>query len=203
MTLRLCWSLLQVSVLLSQLVQTVVIVFHRQWLDLRGSQDPTDSAGQSHLSFKTQACKYSQLCPFYCSWHLTICLYTIIICNSVCFSCFPLRHGPAPAEMPHPLVAMVVRPSSVSAQGVSAAASLAAAASRQLLRELQATAAHVWPGDPCCARHAEEDPQAERERGYTDTHTHTQLSGIRTCFSLIFTLLPPKTLLKLTETPVS
>ncbi|XP_039972449.1 ATR-interacting protein [Xiphias gladius] len=27
------------------LVQTVVIVFHRQWLDLRGSQEPTDSTG--------------------------------------------------------------------------------------------------------------------------------------------------------------
>lgn len=29
-----------------QLVQTVVIVFHRQWLDLRGSLEPTDSTGQ-------------------------------------------------------------------------------------------------------------------------------------------------------------
>ncbi|XP_023146844.2 ATR-interacting protein isoform X3 [Amphiprion ocellaris] len=27
----------------TELVQTVVIVFHRQWLDLRGSQEPTDS----------------------------------------------------------------------------------------------------------------------------------------------------------------
>ncbi|XP_054473032.1 ATR-interacting protein [Anoplopoma fimbria] len=29
----------------SEVVQTVVIVFHRQWLDLRGSQDQTDSTG--------------------------------------------------------------------------------------------------------------------------------------------------------------
>lgn len=29
----------------TELVQTVVIVFHRQWLDLRGSQEPTDSTG--------------------------------------------------------------------------------------------------------------------------------------------------------------
>ncbi|XP_068578233.1 ATR-interacting protein isoform X2 [Cebidichthys violaceus] len=29
----------------TELVQTVVIVFHRQWLDLRGSPDPTDSKG--------------------------------------------------------------------------------------------------------------------------------------------------------------
>lgn len=28
----------------TELVQTVVIVFHRQWLDVRGSEDPTDSA---------------------------------------------------------------------------------------------------------------------------------------------------------------
>lgn len=34
------------SLSLSQLVQTVVIVFHRQWLDLRGSQELTDSTGQ-------------------------------------------------------------------------------------------------------------------------------------------------------------
>ncbi|XP_040888893.1 ATR-interacting protein isoform X2 [Toxotes jaculatrix] len=31
----------------TELVQTVVIVFHRQWLDLRGSQEPTDSTGPS------------------------------------------------------------------------------------------------------------------------------------------------------------
>ncbi|XP_051270664.1 ATR-interacting protein isoform X2 [Dicentrarchus labrax] len=31
----------------TELVQTVVIVFHRQWLDLRGSQEPTDSTGQA------------------------------------------------------------------------------------------------------------------------------------------------------------
>lgn len=36
----------QTSLSLSQLVQTVVIVFHRQWLDLRGSQELTDSTGQ-------------------------------------------------------------------------------------------------------------------------------------------------------------
>ncbi|XP_037303854.2 ATR-interacting protein isoform X2 [Pungitius pungitius] len=29
----------------TELVQTVVIVFHRQWLDLRGSREPTDSTG--------------------------------------------------------------------------------------------------------------------------------------------------------------
>ncbi|XP_070758178.1 ATR-interacting protein [Enoplosus armatus] len=29
----------------TELVQTVVIVFHRQWLDLRASQEPTDSTG--------------------------------------------------------------------------------------------------------------------------------------------------------------
>ncbi|TNN45141.1 ATR-interacting protein [Liparis tanakae] len=33
----------------TELVQTVVILFHRQWLDLRGSRDPTDSTGSSHL----------------------------------------------------------------------------------------------------------------------------------------------------------
>ncbi|XP_035007582.2 ATR-interacting protein [Hippoglossus stenolepis] len=31
----------------TEVVQTVVIVFHRQWLDLRGSQEPTDSAARS------------------------------------------------------------------------------------------------------------------------------------------------------------
>ncbi|XP_071349907.1 ATR-interacting protein isoform X2 [Trachinotus anak] len=31
----------------TELVQTVVIVFHRQWLDLRGSQEPSDSTGPS------------------------------------------------------------------------------------------------------------------------------------------------------------
>ncbi|XP_037627566.1 ATR-interacting protein isoform X2 [Sebastes umbrosus] len=38
----------------TELVQTVVIVFHRQWLDLRGSQDPTDS---------TDLAPPSQKCP--------------------------------------------------------------------------------------------------------------------------------------------
>lgn len=68
---------------------------------------------------------------------------------------------------------MVAQPGSVSAQGVFAAAALAAAASRQLLGELQATAPHVRPGDPCCTRHAEEDPRVERERGYTHIHAYT------------------------------
>lgn len=71
-------------------------------------------------------------------------------------------------------VTMVAWRGGVSPQGVSAAAALAAAASRQLLRELQAAAAHVRPGDPCCPRHAEEDPRAERERRYKRTQTYTQ-----------------------------
>ncbi|XP_031707741.1 ATR-interacting protein [Anarrhichthys ocellatus] len=39
----------------TELVQTVVIVFHRQWLDLRGSQDPTDSTGLAPPSQKCPA----------------------------------------------------------------------------------------------------------------------------------------------------
>ncbi|XP_032370704.1 ATR-interacting protein [Etheostoma spectabile] len=39
----------------TELVQTVVIVFHRQWLDLRGSQDPTDSTGPAPPSQKGPA----------------------------------------------------------------------------------------------------------------------------------------------------
>ncbi|XP_034724200.1 ATR-interacting protein [Etheostoma cragini] len=39
----------------TELVQTVVIVFHRQWLDLRGSQDPTDSTGPAPPSQKCPA----------------------------------------------------------------------------------------------------------------------------------------------------
>lgn len=56
------------------------------------------------------------------------------------------------------LAAMVVWRGSVSAQRVSDAAALAAAASQQLLGELQAAAAHVRPGDSCGARHAEKNP---------------------------------------------
>lgn len=56
---------------------------------------------------------------------------------------------------------VVEQPGCVSAQGVSAAAALAAAASRQLLRKLQAAAAHVRPDDPRCPGDAEEDPRAE------------------------------------------
>lgn len=55
--------------------------------------------------------------------------------------------------------------SGISAQRVCAAVALVATASRQLLRELQATTAHVRPGDPCCTRHTEEDPGPDRERG--------------------------------------
>ncbi|KAM4589009.1 ATR-interacting protein isoform 2-T2 [Odontesthes bonariensis] len=40
----------------TEIVQTVVIIFHRQWLDLRGSQDPTDSTG---LSPSPQQCSTS------------------------------------------------------------------------------------------------------------------------------------------------
>ncbi|XP_072237681.1 ATR-interacting protein isoform X2 [Leuresthes tenuis] len=40
----------------TEMVQTVVIIFHRQWLDLRGSQDPTDSTG---LSTSPQQCSTS------------------------------------------------------------------------------------------------------------------------------------------------
>ncbi|KAM6947398.1 ATR-interacting protein [Lycodopsis pacificus] len=39
----------------TELVQTVVIVFHRQWLDFRGSQDPTDSTGLAPPSQKCPA----------------------------------------------------------------------------------------------------------------------------------------------------
>ncbi|XP_031152705.2 ATR-interacting protein isoform X2 [Sander lucioperca] len=39
----------------TELVQTVVIVFHRQWLDLRGSRDPTDSTGPAPPSQKCPA----------------------------------------------------------------------------------------------------------------------------------------------------
>lgn len=65
------------------------------------------------------------------------------------------------------LATMVLWRSSVSAQRVSDATALAAAASQQLLRVLQAAAAHVWPGDSCSARHAEKNPWAEREWRYT------------------------------------
>lgn len=51
------------------------------------------------------------------------------------------------------------------AQGVSVAAALAAAASQQLLTELQATVASVWPGNSRCARHTEENSWAKREWG--------------------------------------
>lgn len=73
------------------------------------------------------------------------------------------RRGQVPTAAPRPLVAMVAWPVGVSAERVSAAAALVAAASRQLLRELQAAAAHVRPGDPGRARHTKEDTQAERE----------------------------------------
>ncbi|XP_078105279.1 ATR-interacting protein isoform X1 [Sander vitreus] len=39
----------------TELVQTVVIVFHRQWLDLRGSRDPSDSTGLAPPSQKCPA----------------------------------------------------------------------------------------------------------------------------------------------------
>ncbi|XP_056293121.1 ATR-interacting protein isoform X2 [Pseudoliparis swirei] len=39
----------------TELVQTVVIVFHRQWLDLRGSRDPTDSTGRAPPSHECPA----------------------------------------------------------------------------------------------------------------------------------------------------
>lgn len=77
--------------------------------------------------------------------------------------CLTSRPGPAPTAVLHTLVAMVAQPGGVSAQRVFAAAALAAAASQQFLRELQAAAAHVRPGDPCCPRHSEEDPRTERE----------------------------------------
>lgn len=68
---------------------------------------------------------------------------------------------------------MVAQLSGISAQRVCAAVALVASASWQLLRELQAAAAHVRPGDPCCTRHAEEDPGSDRERGYGRTETRT------------------------------
>lgn len=100
--------------------------------------------------------------------------------NNLFVLCFSFRTGPTPAAVLRPLIAMVARRGGVSAQRVSAAAALAATASRQLLRELQAAAAHVRPGDPCCTRHTEEDPRAERERGYT--HTHTYICALTQCF---------------------
>lgn len=118
----------------------MVIVFHRQWLDLRGSQEP---GGQSHDRFLSMALMK---------------MHTQVSITSCPSNDCPLRFAPTPTTMLQILVAVVAQPSSVSAQGVFAAAALAAAASQQLLGELQTTAAHVRPGDPRRTRHAEEDP---------------------------------------------
>ncbi|XP_041836386.1 ATR-interacting protein [Melanotaenia boesemani] len=45
----------------TELVQTVVIIFHRQWLDLSGSREPTDSTGPS-LQLCSTSCS-----PWWCS----------------------------------------------------------------------------------------------------------------------------------------
>ena len=94
-----------------------------------------------------------------------MCIYPAKICKLDLCLCRP---GAAALLRLH--LSVVVQPGGVSAPGVSGAAALAAAAPRQLLRELPAAAAHVRPGDPGRTRHAEEDPGAERERGYTQ-HT--------------------------------
>lgn len=44
------WSDTKFFICLPQLVQTVVIIFHRQWLDLCDCPEPADSTGQSHSS---------------------------------------------------------------------------------------------------------------------------------------------------------
>lgn len=61
----------------------------------------------------------------------------------VFFVCFYISGGPTSAAVLRPLTALVAWPVGISAQRVSAAAALAAAASWQLLRKLQAAAAHV------------------------------------------------------------
>lgn len=61
--------------------------------------------------------------------------------------------------------AMVAQHKCLFAQRVSVAAALAAAASQQLLTELQATVAPVWSGNSRCARHTEENSWAKREWG--------------------------------------
>ncbi|XP_042352422.1 ATR-interacting protein [Plectropomus leopardus] len=79
----------------AEFVQTVVIVFHRQWLDLRGSQDQTDSTG---LTPPTQKCS----APSLSWWHgpaaslLRECLlllhWLLLHHGSFSESCRPLLH---------------------------------------------------------------------------------------------------------------
>lgn len=47
-----CCIFMHLCLIPSQLVQTAVIVFHRQWLDLRGSQEQTDPTGWSYFRLK-------------------------------------------------------------------------------------------------------------------------------------------------------
>ncbi|XP_069388302.1 ATR-interacting protein [Paralichthys olivaceus] len=81
----------------TELVQTVVIVFHRQWLDLRGSREPTDSTG---LPSTTPRC--SAPSPSLPWWHspavslLRECLlllhWLLLHHRSFSESCRPLLH---------------------------------------------------------------------------------------------------------------
>ncbi|KAL7407502.1 hypothetical protein ABVT39_009609 [Epinephelus coioides] len=79
----------------TELVQTVVIVFHRQWLDLRGSQDPTDSAG---MAPPQQKCPTLSL-PWWCGPAASLlreCLlllhWLLLHHGSFSESCRPLLH---------------------------------------------------------------------------------------------------------------
>ncbi|XP_049428322.1 ATR-interacting protein isoform X1 [Epinephelus fuscoguttatus] len=79
----------------TELVQTVVIVFHRQWLDLRGSQDPTDSAG---MAPPPQKCPTPSL-PWWCGPAASLlreCLlllhWLLLHHGSFSESCRPLLH---------------------------------------------------------------------------------------------------------------
>ncbi|CAJ1050924.1 ATR-interacting protein isoform X1 [Xyrichtys novacula] len=71
----------------TELVQTVVIVFHRQWLDLRGAQELTDSRGPAPSLpwFNSSAASLLRECLLLLHWLL-------LHHNSFSESCRPLLH---------------------------------------------------------------------------------------------------------------
>ncbi|GLD58158.1 ATR-interacting protein [Lates japonicus] len=82
----------------TELVQTVVIVFHRQWLDLRGSQELTNSTAPSGLPAAPPQCS-APSSPWWCSPAASLlreCLlllhWLLLHHGSFSESCRPLLH---------------------------------------------------------------------------------------------------------------
>ncbi|XP_041673320.1 ATR-interacting protein isoform X2 [Cheilinus undulatus] len=69
----------------TELVQTVVIVFHRQWLDLRGAQELTDSTGLTPPWWRSPAVSLLRECLLLLHWLL-------LHHGSFSESCRPLLH---------------------------------------------------------------------------------------------------------------